>query len=130
MSDPSPRILVVDDEEMIRTNLAAFLEDDGFTALEAESGEEALKILENETADVGIYDMRLPGMDGNTLILKIHELRPEIKAIIYTGSTTYSAPPEIAALGIGKDQIFQKPIPDMAILVDCINHLLEERQTE
>lgn len=56
----------------------------------------------------------------------MHEIHPGMKKIIYTGSTTYSPPPEIADLGVGMGQVFQKPVSDMGILVDCIESLLAE----
>ena len=129
MSDTPARILVVDDEEMIRVNLRAYFEDEGFTVLTAESGEEALVLLADETVDVGIFDMRLPGMDGNTLILKAHGVQPQMKKIVYTGSTSYSPPPEIMEVGVERDQVFQKPVSDMGILVKCIERLLEEEES-
>ena len=79
MSNASIRVLVVDDEEMILLNLAVFLEDDGFTVFSASSGEAALELLSRETVDVAIVDIRLPGMDGNTLILEAHKLYPETR---------------------------------------------------
>jgi len=129
MSEARPRVFLVDDEEAIRINLAAWLEDEGFEMLVAESGEEALDVLSRERADVGIFDMRLSDMDGNTLIQKVHEIQPDLKVIIYTGSIDYALPPELEALGIGPDQVFKKPVLDMALMVDGIRRLLEERDT-
>ena len=58
------KILIVDDEDSIRTLLKMSLELDGHTILPAADGPTALKIYEQELPDVVILDVRLPGMDG------------------------------------------------------------------
>ena len=70
------KVLVVDDEIAVCSNVAAFLEDEGFMVFSAVSGEEALDILLKQKIDVAIIDMRLPGIDGDMLIVKAHELQP------------------------------------------------------
>ena len=64
------KVFIVDDESVVCSNVAAFLEDEGFTVFSAVSGEEALDFLLKQKIDVAIVDMRLPGIDGDTLILK------------------------------------------------------------
>jgi CheY-like chemotaxis protein len=70
------KVLVVDDESVVCSNVAAFLEDEGFTVFSAASGEEALDLILKQKMDVAIIDIRLPGMDGNMLIVKAHEIQP------------------------------------------------------
>ncbi|MFM8453871.1 MAG: response regulator, partial [Gammaproteobacteria bacterium] len=74
------QILVVDDEDMIRTNLQAYLEDENYPVMVAESGEKAVEIVKLGlfTPDVAVVDMRLPNMDGNSVILALNELNPKI----------------------------------------------------
>ncbi len=120
------RILVVDDESVVCTNVIAFLEDEGFTVISAQSGEEALRILSDQQVDIGIIDMRLPGIDGNTFILKAHEIQPVMKFLIHTGSTNYSLPSALVELGISSRQVFRKPLMDMNILVEAILQLIKE----
>lgn len=124
------KILVVDDERVICANVGAYLEDEGFSVRIASSGEEGLGCLQEEEAHVGIIDMRLPGMDGNTFILKAHELCPEMKFIIHTGSTNYSLPPSLSKIGISQNYVFRKPVQDMSKLVDAIHSLLEKATHE
>ena len=66
------KILLVDDEEIVRITLEGYLEDEGDTVISAISGEEALEMLADESIDIGIIDMRLPGIDGNTLNMWCH----------------------------------------------------------
>jgi DNA-binding NtrC family response regulator len=122
-----PRVLVVDDEEAIRINLVAFLEDEGFHVAGAGTGEEALSMLGEDSFDASLVDMRLPGMDGNAFILRAHTLRPSLKFIIYTGSVSYVVPPELKAIGVRRKHVFFKPLNDMTLLSNAIMDLTEER---
>jgi two-component system chemotaxis response regulator CheY len=62
-----PRILVVDDAYTIRDALRTLLVANGFEVLEAESGEQGLEVLEQQTVDLIISDLNMPGMDGLTM---------------------------------------------------------------
>ena len=118
-------ILVVDDDPAVLLNTSAYLEDEGFDILEAKSGMEALAIVAEQKPDVGIVDMRLPGMDGNELIVKVHDIHPTMLFIIHTGSTDYVLPESLIAIGIDEKQVVHKPIPDMNVFTLVINRLLE-----
>ena len=122
------KVLLVDDEEIVRITLEAFLEDEGFSVISANSGEEALEILGRESADIGIIDMRLPGIDGNTLIMKLCEILPDMKFVIHTGSMGYSLPESLVALGISNDLVFKKPVKNMAGFIDIIKKLAGKKE--
>lgn len=124
----SIRILVVDDEEIITFTLSAFLEDRGYDVLVANSGNQAIKIMKKEFLNLAIVDIRLRGFDGNTFILKAHELQPELKFLIHTGSITYSIPPELAELGIANEDILLKPIRDFDALSEIIERKVKQIQ--
>jgi len=118
------RIIIVDDEKTILLNLIAYLEDEGFDVIGAESAEQALELIVKENPDVGIIDLRLPEMNGNELILAAHKLRPSMKVLIHTGSTDYILPNELEAIGICEEQVIHKPVSDMKIICDAIKKLL------
>jgi two-component system, OmpR family, response regulator len=120
MSDTPVRILVVDDEDVVRSNIAAYLEDEGFTVETAESGERALEMLALGDYNVGIIDMRLPGIDGNALIARMSEIKPRLRYIIHTGSVDYRLPDQLRTIGIGQEHIFLKPLRDLNGLVRTI----------
>lgn len=124
MNAPTPRILVLDDEEAVRTGLVLFLEDDEFEVLSASSAEEALALLEERPVDVAIVDIRLPGMDGDAFIQEAHRTGRAANFLIHTGSTNYSLPPVLRALGISRKQVFRKPVIDMAIMSEAIRNLV------
>ena len=120
----SVKVLVVDDEPGIRESLADFLDDYEFDVFSAESAEQALKIVESENLDIAIVDLRLPGISGDTMILKSHSLRPEMKFLIHTGSVDYRLSDELKAIGMGSENLFLKPIPDLTVIIDAINKIL------
>jgi serine/threonine protein kinase len=121
-------VIIVEDEESVRMNLLAFLEDEGFIAYEAATAEEALDILSAKRVDAGVIDLRLPNMDGKTLILKAHELQPDMKFVIYTGSLGYILPRDLLNLGISHQQVFFKPLSDMNVLVQTIKNLIGRKE--
>jgi len=126
MVDRKIKILLVDDEKGLLSNLVRFLEDDEFEVLAASTGEEAIAMLAKEQVDVGVVDMRLPGIDGNEVILQAHQMQPLIKFIIHTGSTEYCLPSALKELGICDEQIFLKPVKDLGALSEAIRKLVME----
>ncbi len=119
------RVLVVDDERSVRRSLVEFLEDYDFDVLSAKSAEEALELLKNETCKVGVIDLRLPGMSGEALIQQAHKIAPDMRFIIHTGSVGYFLPDELKNIGMTADYVFLKPLPDLDIIVDAINKLMQ-----
>lgn len=120
-----PRVLIVDDEEMIRENLMAYLEDEGIPVTAVASGEEALRcIAEGGRFAVCIMDMRLPGMDGNASIRQLHARCPRLRFIIHTGSSDYSLPSDLRGLGLSEASVYLKPLLDMAPLARAVSELL------
>src|SRR4051794_2000574 len=67
------RILVVDDEQNARTALKALLSEEGFEVYEAKDGEQALELIGQPSPDVVLTDVRMPGMDGITLVKKARD---------------------------------------------------------
>ena len=115
------RVLIVDDEHLITTSLQAFLEDEGYVAASATSGEEAVQLLQRDrTYDVCIMDIRLPGMDGNTAMQSIHEMCTDIRFIVHTGSVNYNVPVDLNSAGIRVNHLFRKPLTDMSLVTDAI----------
>lgn len=125
MENRPTTILLVDDEKSLLNNLVRFFEDEGYCVLIANNGEEALDILSKEQVDGAIVDMRLPGIDGNEVILQAHRMQPKIKFIIHTGSTNYFLPIALRDLGIVDGQIHIKPVADLACLSEHMQRLIQ-----
>jgi DNA-binding NtrC family response regulator len=118
------RVLIVDDESLIAHSLQAFLEDEGMRVESVGSAEEALDLIRRgHSYDVCIMDLRLPGLDGNGAIRALHELCPELRFIIHTGSVNYRLTEELSAMGTGEIPLFRKPLLDMALLATKIRVL-------
>jgi CheY-like chemotaxis protein len=84
--EPGIRVLLVDDELMVRETLAVGLSEAGFSVLIADGGPIALALLDGgEAVDVLVTDYAMPGMDGLTLIREARERRPSLPALILTG---------------------------------------------
>jgi PAS domain S-box-containing protein len=95
-------ILIVDDEEIIRTMLKEVLETLGYTVLMASKGEEAIKIYREHCGeiDVVIIDMIMPKMGGKETYLKLKKINPDIRAILASGYSQDAAIQEILRSGI------------------------------
>ena len=126
MEKPSVNILIVDDESSVRNSMMAFFEDYDFNIKAAENAEQALELAENKHFDAAVIDLRLPGMSGEDLIVKIHETQPGIRFIIHTGSLNYHISEKLKHIGLKHHHIFTKPLPDLEVLVSAINKLLQK----
>ena len=115
-SRPQFDVLIVDDEDSVRENLAIFLEDEGFSVIEAITAELALEQLFQKSFRFVIVDMRLPAMDGAELIRRAHAIDDTSHFFIHTASTEFSLPPELRAIGVQSEHVFHKPIKDMSII--------------
>jgi DNA-binding response OmpR family regulator len=118
--DAIKKIIIIDDEESVLKNLTAFFEDEEFEVLTASSGELGLDLLLKSDITLAIVDIRLPGIDGNTVITKTLKKRPEVYFIIHTGSSDYTLPDELKDSGFTRDRVFFKPIPDLNLLLNAV----------
>ena len=80
-----PRILLVDDEDRFRTNLAKMLAAQGLEVADAAGGREALELLQLEAYDVALVDLRMPGMDGLETLAQMKKSAPGLEVIMLTG---------------------------------------------
>jgi two-component system nitrogen regulation response regulator NtrX len=129
MDATKPTVLVVDDERNIRRTLRMVLEAEDYAVAEAESAEDALRILEGEPVDLGIFDIRLPGMDGLALLSRARELWRDLPVIVISGHADTSD--VVDAVKRGATDFFSKPVDRDRVLVSVKNALarrtLEEK---
>lgn len=78
-------VLLVDDEPLILSSLRRLLRNQPYDLLLAESGEQALQLLESRPVDLVVSDARMPNMDGAALLAEIHRRSPETIRILLTG---------------------------------------------
>jgi len=112
--EPSPRLLVIDDDEIVRKNICAFLEDCGFGVLQAESGKVGLELFDTECPDLVLCDLRLPDMDGLDVIRTVTSEGNNTPVIVISG---YSEIDDVVqALRLGAIDYLLKPIEDLEVL--------------
>ena len=109
----SVSILIVDDEEMMRTLLNRILSREGYKIRSAEDGVVALEVLKAEKVDIIISDMKMPRMDGFELLKIVKNEYPKIGVIIMTAyGDTYTVKD---ALLLGADEYITKPFKSYEI---------------
>ena len=101
-------ILVVDDEKYIREGLVAALELDGYNGLQAENGAEAWKMVNNQSIDMVITDLRMPDMGGAELLKRIYTTYPTIPVVVLTGHGTIED--AVTAMQNGAVDFLTKPV--------------------
>lgn len=101
------KILIVDDEEVIRDSAFEYFSMIGNFCKTASCGKEALSVLKKEEADVVLTDFRMPDMNGIELLKTICKLYPKTKVIIYTGYA--SEENAMDAVNYGAYGFFRKP---------------------
>ena len=110
------RVLVVDDEPLIRWAAASTLTDAGFAVLEASDIAGARRLLDTENVDLALLDVRLPDGDGVALMQEIHHSQPGCRFIMMTAFRT----PELTAHASREHVlVLDKPfgMPDLKDLV-------------
>ncbi|RJP40414.1 MAG: DNA-binding response regulator [Phycisphaerales bacterium] len=101
------RVMVVEDEERLRTVLTEGVREIGFPALSVRSGEDALRIMEQSPCDIAILDLNLPNMDGLKCFEILRERWPALEVIILTGFGTLEAAQ--AAIRLDVAEFLTKP---------------------
>ena len=99
MHTPSATLLIIDDDDVVRASLAAYLEDSGFHVLQAANGLQGLEVFHAESPDLVICDLRMPQVDGLELIRRINALHVETPVIVVSGAGVMSDAVEALRLG-------------------------------
>ncbi|MCS0653275.1 response regulator transcription factor [Cytobacillus firmus] len=110
------KILIAEDEEILRMLIADTLEDGDFEVDEAEDGEEALKQLEIKQYDLVILDYMMPGLTGLDVIRKIrgeHALNKEVKILMLSAKSQQNEQEEV--LKAGADYFMVKPFSPLQL---------------
>ncbi|WP_118183045.1 CheR family methyltransferase [Paraburkholderia phosphatilytica] len=123
------RVLIVDDDAVTVETFQLLLESEGATVVTATSGEEALKALKHESADVVLSDVGMPGMDGLKFVRHVRRL-PNHEQTICIAMSGYSLADDIsAALEAGFDAHLRKPVA-MDDLLTTVARLRAERRAQ
>ncbi len=112
------KVLLVDDEPEFTKALSDRLTLRGFSLLEENNGEDALKKIKEEAVDVVLLDIEMPGLSGMETLKRIKELKPLIQVIIMTGHATVER--AIEGMKNGAHDFLMKPV-DIEILINKLN---------
>jgi DNA-binding NtrC family response regulator len=102
------KVLIVDDELLIRYSLQNLIEGENYKAITADSGLHALKSFEEEKPDIVILDIRLPDSNGLTLLKTIKDVNPAVTVIMMTACP--DIPSSVEAMKMGALDYLEKPI--------------------
>ena len=115
------RILVADDDTMVRSAIAAVLESEGYAVDEAQNGQEAVALATSNPPDLVLLDLNMPQLDGWRAFVQLDHVTPLVPVIIITARPHQY--PEAVRLGV--DAFMEKPL-NIASLLNAIKRLVNE----
>jgi len=121
-----PRILIIDDEALIRQSLADFLSEFDYVTETAADGVQGLERVQAEQYDIVLVDLRMPRMDGLEVIARLKADRPFRPVVVVSGTGVLTD--AVEALRRGADDYITKPIQDLEEVVIVIERVLEKAQ--
>ena len=125
-SKSSLRILVIEDNETMRTGIAEVLKKSGHAVMEAPGGEKGLSLLENENIDLVITDYKMAGMDGLAVLKQIKVIHPNIEIMVITAYGSIEL--AVEAMKAGAWDFITKPFSkdELKLKVDRVAAMLEQ----
>ena len=120
------RVLVVDDEAGIRTFLAEVLEGEGLHVTQAANGEEAARLLDTQEFHLMITDLRMPRLDGMSLLRKVRADQPDLEIVVLTAHGTIAT--AVDAIKLGAFDYLTKPLSGPDELRMVVARALERRR--
>ncbi|MCX6621092.1 MAG: response regulator [Acidobacteria bacterium] len=115
---PKGKVLIVDDDPVVRDSLGKWFESEGYQAAIASGAKEALERIQAGRWDIALLDIKMPGIDGIELQAKLKEIEPDLPVVIMTGFASVET--AVRALKNGAYDYITKPFdPDELV------HLVE-----
>ncbi len=124
MQDRQVKVLIIDDEEDLRVNIRDFLEDSDYIVYDAEDGFKGLELFKTFQPDVVLSDIRMPGIDGLSLLESIVDISPETPVIMVSGIGDIKQ--ATSTIKLGAWDYLVKPIEDMHDLEKAIQNALQK----
>lgn len=119
------KILVVDDDEVVRLSHQRSLRDARCTVTAAEDGARALSAMEREPADVVLLDLRMPGLDGMSVLKQLKQRWPTSEVVVITGYPTVETAKE--AVRLGAHDYLAKPLGPVEVITAATNALTHKQ---
>lgn len=127
-ADEPGRVLVVDDSRIVRFMVANHLKGAGYDVCEAENGAAALRVLAERGCDVVITDLRMPELDGLSVLSTVKQTAPDTEVIILTGSHASDVDYAVRALRLGAHDYLLKPPPSADAVVVTVQRAIEKKR--
>lgn len=125
MSESRNSIIIVDDDKSILRLFSRILQKNGYEVDSAETGEEAVQKIESRHFDAALVDIKLPGIEGTSVLARINQIAPKMVKIVITGFPTEENGAE--SLDFGAAAYLVKPV-DTEELLRIIKEELEKRK--
>ncbi|MFW5784582.1 MAG: response regulator [Chitinispirillaceae bacterium] len=119
-------ILVIEDENLLREYMCDFLEDIGFSTLQAENGKVGLDFIRNRNPDLVLTDLRMPELNGLDVLSAIQKDYPDLPVVVISGTGSLSD--VVQTLKLGAWDYILKPIHDYNVLEMAVTRVLERKQ--
>ena len=121
------KILIVDDEPIQRSIIAQFLEERGFSALEAEGGRQALELFRKEFIPLVLLDHRMPDMNGDLVLQELKKINPLVQVIMITAYGAVDT--AVKVMKLGASDFLEKPV-DLGQLLEKVEAAMNRIETE
>ncbi len=125
--DTTSNILIVDDEEVVRLSHLRTLNSDHYNAVAVLNGKQALRAMEQRAFDVVLLDLRMPDMDGLSVLKAIKRRWPESQVIIITGYPSIDTAKE--AVRLGAYDYLAKPVGPDEVIKTATAAIMEKKWT-
>jgi len=120
-------VLIIDDEDLLRTSLVRILKNAGYSPYEASNGRQALEWEDYDNLDLALLDIHLPDIDGVEVLRQLRHKSPRLSVIMLTGYGSLDS--AIESMRLGAIDYLQKPI-NPEILVARVRVIIEEQYIE
>ncbi|HDQ73969.1 MAG TPA: response regulator, partial [Chloroflexi bacterium] len=116
-------VLIIDDEPLIRRAMADYLEECGYRTVTAADGEQGLALARAQRFDIVLVDLRMPRLDGLTVISVLHDEQPDLPIVVVSGTGVLKD--AIEAMRQGAWDYISKPVQDIDEVVVVIQQALD-----
>lgn len=128
-TETSPaKLLIIDDDPVVRESVSVYLEDSGFAVHEAEDGFQGLEMFRKNKPDVLLLDLRMPGLDGLDVLAKVHREDHNVPVIVITGVGVLQD--AVTAIRHGAFDFVTKPITDLSVLEHSVQNALRQTRLQ
>lgn len=122
MTKENRKILVIDDDVLVRQSIVAYLEDSGYDVHDEPDGRDGIAWFKENRPDLVLTDLRMPDVDGLAILKMVKEVDDDIPVIVVSGMGMVN---DVAqALRLGAADYLVKPLVDMEVLIHSINRAI------